>query len=56
MAKAELKTKANDGKVEDFVNAVADEQKRADSFRLLKIFQIASFSSVPTRRGTKAAT
>ena len=39
MAKAEIKTKANDGSVEDFLNAIADEQKRADSFRLLEIFQ-----------------
>src|SRR5258708_8946552 len=35
---AELKTKANDGNIKDFLNAIADEQKRADSFRLLEIF------------------
>ena len=34
---AELKTKLNDGSVEDFLNAVEDKQKRADSFTLLKM-------------------
>ena len=34
---AELKTKLNDGSVEVFLNTVADEQKRADSFNLLKM-------------------
>ncbi|MGH9819274.1 MAG: DUF1801 domain-containing protein [Pyrinomonadaceae bacterium] len=38
MTKAELKTKANDSSVEEFLNAISDEQKRADSFRLLEIF------------------
>ena len=34
---AELKTKLNDDSVEDFLNAVEDEQKRKDSFALLKM-------------------
>ena len=34
---AELKTKLNDGSVEDFLNTVEDKQKRADSFALLKM-------------------
>ena len=34
---AELKTKLNDGSVEDFINTVEDEQKRKDSFALLKM-------------------
>ncbi len=33
---AELKTKLNDGDVEVFLNAVDDEQKRKDSFEILK--------------------
>ena len=36
---AELKTKPNEGKVEDFLNSVENEQKRQDSFRLLKIME-----------------
>jgi len=36
---AELKTKLNDSSVEEFLNAVEDEQKRADSFKLLKMMQ-----------------
>jgi hypothetical protein len=36
---SELKTKVNDGNVEDFVNAVPDEVKRQDSFRLLELFK-----------------
>ncbi len=35
---AELKTKVNDASVEDFLNK-ADENKRADAFTLLKIFE-----------------
>lgn len=42
MAKAELKTKANETNVAEFLNTIADEQKRADSFRLLEIFQEAT--------------
>ena len=34
---AELKTKLNDGSVEGFLNTVEDEQKRKDSFALLKM-------------------
>jgi len=34
---AELKTKLNDNSVEDFLNTVEDEQKRKDSFELLKM-------------------
>ena len=36
---AELKTKLNDGSVEDFLNAVEDEQKRVDAFALLKMME-----------------
>ena len=34
---AELKTKLNEDSVEDFLNAVEDEQKRKDAFALLKM-------------------
>ncbi len=37
MAKAELKTKVNKASVEDFLNSVEDEQKRADCFEIAKI-------------------
>ncbi|NTV31548.1 DUF1801 domain-containing protein [candidate division WWE3 bacterium] len=36
---AELKTKVNDGSVADFINAVSDDKKRADSFELLTLFE-----------------
>ncbi|MEZ4684775.1 MAG: DUF1801 domain-containing protein [Bacteroidia bacterium] len=36
---AELKTQLNDGSVEDFLNSVEDEQKRADSFRICEIME-----------------
>jgi len=40
MAKtAELKTKVNDASVTEFLNSVADEQKRKDSFEILKIMK-----------------
>lgn len=39
MAKAELKTKVNAASVEDFLNSVEDEQKRADCFEIAKIMQ-----------------
>jgi hypothetical protein len=39
MAQAELKTKVNDASVTKFLNSVADEQKRIDSFEILKIMQ-----------------
>jgi hypothetical protein len=42
MAKAELKTKANDANVDDFLNTIGDEQKRTDSFRLVEIFSKAT--------------
>lgn len=40
MAKtAELKTKVNDASVADFLSSVVDEQKRKDSFEILKIMK-----------------
>jgi len=36
---AELKTKLNDSSVEDFINALTDETKKRDSFKLLQIMQ-----------------
>ncbi len=43
MAKtAELKTKVNDASVTDFLNSIEDEQKRKDSFEILKIMQRVS--------------
>jgi len=40
MAKtAELKTKLNDASVTDFLNSVTDEQKRKDSFEILKMMK-----------------
>ncbi len=39
MAKAELKTKETAASVEDFLRDVADEDRRADSFRVLDIFK-----------------
>ena len=36
---AELKTKVNDDSVEAFLNTVDDEQKKADSFKLLSIME-----------------
>ena len=36
---AEVKTKKHAGSVADFLNAVADEQKRDDAFQLLEIMQ-----------------
>ena len=36
---AELKTKVSDASVTAFLNSVADEQKRKDSFELLKIMK-----------------
>lgn len=42
MAKAEAKTKETTASVTDFINAVADEKKRADAFKLLKIFEEAT--------------
>ncbi|MCI0471993.1 MAG: DUF1801 domain-containing protein [Ignavibacteria bacterium] len=42
MAKYELKTKKNDASVEDFLNAVTDEKKRNDSFKILAMMKKAS--------------
>ena len=39
MAKAELKTRPNDASVEGFLNGVADEQQRIDSFRVLEMMK-----------------
>ncbi len=36
---AELKTKLNDASVEDFLNKVEDDQKRNDSFEILKMMR-----------------
>ena len=36
---AEMKTKVNDASVEEFLSKVADEQKRKDSFQIIKIMQ-----------------
>lgn len=36
---AELKTKATNQRVEDFLNTIEPEQKRKDSFTLLEIFR-----------------
>jgi hypothetical protein len=36
---AELKTKMNDGSVEAFLNAVEDDQKREDSYRLKEMME-----------------
>lgn len=39
---AEIKTKATTASVEDFINSVQDEQKRKDSFEILKMMQKAT--------------
>jgi hypothetical protein len=39
---AEIKTKATSSSVEGFINTVKDEQKRKDSFILLKLMQKAA--------------
>lgn len=39
---AELKTKVNDASVEDFLNAIEDEQKRADCYAISKMMQQAT--------------
>jgi hypothetical protein len=36
---SELKTKKNEASVIDFINQVEDEQKRADSFKLIEIME-----------------
>jgi hypothetical protein len=42
MAKYEPKTKVNEASVEDFLNSVEDEQKRADAFTILEMFRKAT--------------
>ena len=39
MAKTELKTKVNDASVTKFIEGVADEQKRNESFEILKLMK-----------------
>ena len=39
---AEIKTKETDASAEDFINSIAHEQKRKDSFVLLKMMQKAT--------------
>ena len=39
---AEIKTKETDSSVEDFINSVKDEEKRKDSFIILKLMQKAT--------------
>lgn len=36
---AELKTQENDASVEDFLNGIPDERKRADAFKIMQIMQ-----------------
>jgi hypothetical protein len=36
---AELKTKLNDASVTEFLNGIEDEEKRADSFEILKLMK-----------------
>lgn len=40
--RVEIKTKENEAPVEDFINAVADEQKRKDSFAILEMMKKVS--------------
>lgn len=42
MAKYELQTKKTEASVEDFLNAIEDEQKRADSFTVLEMMRKAT--------------
>jgi len=42
MAKAELKTKKNETSVKDFLNSIKEEQKREDSFTILKMMEKAT--------------
>lgn len=48
---AELKTQRNDGSVEDFLNAIDDEQKRKDCYTIMKLMQQIT-KSKPTMWGT----
>ncbi|MDP4220395.1 MAG: DUF1801 domain-containing protein [Bacteroidota bacterium] len=42
MAKVVLKTKKNEASVEDFLNGIADDEKRKDSIAIVKLMQAAS--------------
>ena len=48
---AELKTQRNDGSVENFLNAIDDEQKRKDCYTVMKLMQQMT-KSKPTMWGT----
>lgn len=48
---AELKTQMNNASVEEFLNSIADEQRREDCFRLLKIMKTAT-KAEPAMWGT----
>ena len=48
---AELKTQRNDGSVEDFLNAIDDEQKRKDCYTVMKLMKQMT-KSKPTMWGT----
>ena len=48
---AELKTKPNTQSVEEFLNGIADEQRREDCFRVLQIMK-AETKAEPTMWGT----
>ena len=39
MAKAQMKTKANDGSVQDFLGRIANARRREDAFAILKMMQ-----------------
>jgi hypothetical protein len=39
---AELKTKLTDASVTEFINGIKDEEKRADSFEILKIMKLVT--------------
>lgn len=39
MAKAEMKTKETDASVEDFLNAIENETRRADGYRVLEMYK-----------------
>ena len=42
MAKAEIKTKETDASVDEFLNGVADEQQREDSYKVLEMMRRAT--------------
>ena len=42
MAKTEIKTRPTDASVEEFLNGVGDERRRAEGFRALEIFERVS--------------